>query len=77
MAYCRLSSHQPKCDLYCYNSQDGFITHVGQAGLPHDGTGFTDPDLQSFKARLLELRAMGYSVPDSVFIRIEEELAET
>ncbi len=76
MAYCRFSPNQPMCDLYCYNSQDGFITHVGNAGLPHDGASFTDTNLTSFKTRLLELREMGYSVPDKVFERVDAEITE-
>ena len=28
MAYCRWSSDGFRCDLYCYESNEGFITHV-------------------------------------------------
>lgn len=28
MSYCRWSSDNWRCDLYCYESGDGFITHV-------------------------------------------------
>ncbi len=76
MAYCRLSSEQPECDLYCYDSGTGYETHVGQAGLPHDGASFTDTNLTSFKTRLLELRTIGYRIPDKVFMRIDAEIAE-
>lgn len=28
MSYCRFSSDDFKCDVYCYESDSGFITHV-------------------------------------------------
>src|SRR5574337_47846 len=28
MSFCRWSSDGFQCDLYCYESQDGFVTHV-------------------------------------------------
>ena len=28
MSYCRFSSDNFKCDVYCYESSEGFITHV-------------------------------------------------
>ena len=31
MSYCRFSSDDYRCDLYCYESAQGFVTHV--AGL--------------------------------------------
>ena len=35
MSYCRWSTDQFRCDLYCYESADGFVTHV--AGNRHVG----------------------------------------
>ena len=45
-------------------------------GLAHDGETFNDPDLQSFKDRLLSLRAEGYSFPDGVLEVVDDEIAE-
>ena len=28
MSYCRWSSNNFRCDLYCYESEEGFMTHV-------------------------------------------------
>lgn len=28
MSYCRFSSDNGQCDLYCYESNEGFVTHV-------------------------------------------------
>jgi len=55
-----------------------FIVSAERAplGLPHDGKTFNDPDLHSFKERLLGLRAVGYHVPDSALQRIQEEINE-
>lgn len=47
-----------------------------QIGLSFDGQTFNDPDLESFLGRLLELRAVGYSVPDFVFEAVREDIAE-
>lgn len=44
--------------------------------LPHAGDSFDDPDLESFRDRLLMLRELGYSVPQYVFDDIAEEIAE-
>ncbi len=44
--------------------------------LPHSGETFNDPDLESFKKRLLYLRGLGYSFPDHVLSTIDEEMAE-
>lgn len=117
MSYCRWSSDNWNCDLYCYEDcHGGWTTHVaGQKkhhpdgkpcpeyvidkgpevfrdtymaqqawldecvhkpiGLPHDGESFNDPDLESFKARLLYLRGVGYSFPDYVLEAVDEEIA--
>ena len=40
--------------------------------LPYDGESFNDPDLESFKARLTELREIGYNFPDYLFDENEE-----
>ncbi len=117
MSYCRWSSDDFGCDLYCYEDVNGgWTTHVARnrvigevppmpdllstkpdeflasyraqvafleradrkpIGLPFDGHSFNDPDLPSFKARLLELRAAGYRFPDSVLVAVDQEIAET
>lgn len=120
MSYCRWSTDNFGCDLYCYaDVRGGYTTHVagnkaigdvprvdmvgllnGSAspeevakqhaaqheflmncerrplGLPHDGQSFNDPDLESFLARLLSLRAAGYRFPDYVLDSVREEIEE-
>ena len=119
MSYCRWSSDNWQCDVYCYESADGFTTHVAgnktvepppddqwadfvagritpeefgvkhQAamdfletaerkpiGLPYDGQSFSDPDLESFLARLLHLKETGYNVPEFVINNVREEITE-
>lgn len=31
MSYCRWSSDNFTCDLYCYESNDGFVTHIAES----------------------------------------------
>lgn len=114
MSYCRWSSNNFKCDVYCYQSAEGFVTHVAShrvvgdvpklpdlgepadafvkawkaqsdfvtnakrtpIGLPHAGESFTDPDMESFLARLVELKKAGYEVPDDVINDVGEEIKE-
>lgn len=116
MSYCRWSSDNFKCDLYCYeDANGGWTTHVAsnrlvveppeeldiglvatpewleshnkrsefvltserrKIGLPHDGETFNDPTLGDFKARLLELRKVGYSFPDYVLEEVDQEIAD-
>jgi len=33
MSYCRWSSDNWKCDLYCYEGSDGFVTHIANRKL--------------------------------------------
>lgn len=119
MSYCRWSSDNFRCDLYCYaDVGGGYTTHVAgrrriglenlppdpltiitlppdewlpvyrahraaldalpfeDITLPHSGESFNDPDLASFKERLLYLRKLGYHFPDYVLETIDEETAE-
>jgi hypothetical protein len=120
MSYCRWSSMNWACDLYCYaDITGGWTTHVAHrrrvdavpedrqadfnAGrislaeytqlhrqqmialaripfeplrLPHAGETFHDSTLVEFKARLLELRKLGYRFPDEVIDQIDTELSE-
>lgn len=120
MSYCRFSSDNWKCQLYCYEDvSGGFTTHVasrkhqGEApvldmdglahdritpaefqtqydaqskwlettellaiGLKYDGMQFNDPDLESFLARLLHLRDVGYIFPDYVIASVREEIED-
>ena len=118
MAYCRWSSMNWRCDIYCYQHVDGgYTTHVAsnrvlgdipaepswdliqtnqeqwviehkavmdfletckreRIGLLHDGETFNDPDLETFRARLMDLRAAGYVFPDYVLEEIDEEMKE-
>lgn len=50
-------------------------THVSLR-LPCDGESFECNTLKEMRDKLIELRKMGYHVPDNVFKRIDEELAD-
>lgn len=127
MSYCRWSTNDFQCDIYCYEYvYGGYTTHVAgnrvifpeplppaipwpEPGAPKDviekwsveysarqtavmetirkaertpielpyvGETFNDPDLESFLARLLELKRVGYIFPDDVIETVREELAE-
>lgn len=124
MSYCRWSSDNFRCDLYCYEDvSGGYTTHVAgrrrlgldtlppspyddeafelirqkkndewearykaydkalnalefeDITLPHAGLTFNDPDLETFKMRLLSLRSLGYRFPDYVLEEVDEEIA--
>jgi hypothetical protein len=47
-----------------------------QITLPHAGEWLHEPDLDSLRARLLDLRALGYRIPDRVFADIEAKMNE-
>lgn len=116
MSYCRWSSDDFACDLYCYedvrggytthiasnrvvgevppvpdilevvpeewvaacNAQDAFLGTVQREpiGLPFDGQTFNDPGLESFLARLIELRAAGYRFPECVLNDVKAEIEQ-
>lgn len=115
MSYCRWSSDDCMCDLYCYEScYGGWTTHVARSrrerrpvpsldysnsdvfmetyrsqmedlkniklkpiGLPHDGETFNDETIEKFLERIIYLKSIGYSVPDSVIYNIREEIKES
>lgn len=73
MSYCRWSD----CDIYAYESADGYCIHVaGNVGLAHDGESFLLGDLDSFRAKMIELREAGYDVSDYALAAIDSEIAE-
>lgn len=82
MSYCRWSSDDFECDLYCYaDVRGGYTTHVAgrdkkgkDIGLPHDNATFNDDTLEEFRERLLALRAIGYSFPNYVIDVVDEEI---
>ena len=118
MSYCRWSSNNWNCDVYCYEHVDNcFATHIAgrkregienitklppitvdgfdewwqakenqndelenyplvEIGLPYDGETFYDPTLEVMRERLVELKDLGYAVPDFVFNEIDDELKE-
>jgi hypothetical protein len=118
MSYCRWSSNNWNCDVYCYEHVDNcYATHIAgrkregienitklppidignfdawhiakekqnselenyplvEIGLPYDGESFYDPTLEDMRERLIELKNLGYAVPDFVFNEIEDELTE-
>lgn len=117
MSYCRFSSDNWQCDLYCYGNEFGYFTHVaayrvvgdiptvntsllceGKTSeflkehkkqseyidiakreplkLEHAGQSFRDPDLNSFLNRLLNLRELGYRIPNNAIEQVIDELKE-
>jgi hypothetical protein len=127
VSYCRWSTDDFQCDLYCYaDVSGGYTTHVAGrrrvyknplppkldmpevkehdeasamawtqkwivrnhevSRAPHDWLDlpatedgldtYNDPDLPSFKARLLDLRRQGFQFPDSVLEEIDAEMQE-
>lgn len=57
-----------------YDFLDGCKSEV--IGLPCDGESYSDDTLEEFKARLLELRRVGYIFPDGVLEDIDNEIKE-
>lgn len=90
MSYCRFSSDDGKSDVYVYHSvQGGYVTHVAgrrstgkganeyeNINLPHAGAEFTDDGPALVKARLLELRELGYHIPQAAIDRLQREINE-
>jgi hypothetical protein len=77
LSYCRWSSDNFRCELYCYQDTcGGWTTHVA-AGLSHDSQKFSDPTLEAFRARLIVLREAGYRFPDWVLERVDAEIEQT
>lgn len=116
MSYCRWSSLNWTCDLYCYEDVSGgyttyvanrrivgkvpeaplqllvegklkefealecaqmkFLEHAeyNNIGLPYDGQSFNDPTLETFLARLLNLKKAGYNVPDYTINEVKKEM---
>ncbi len=74
MSYCRWSDS----DIYAYDGGIvGYCIAVsGNNGLAEDGKFFTFEQLEWFRAKLLELRGMGYYVPDYAIAQIDEEMRE-
>ena len=78
MSYCRWSSMNHRCDVYAYESDDGFVVHVAKRrylpdfsdlediGLPYDGETFTYDTENEMLAGLAELAHVGYVVPPSL-----------
>ncbi len=114
MSYCRWSSDDYQCDIYCYESEDGYVIHVAgnrwvpteplppliegiaenfeawyarhqtimgmvekadrkPIGLACDGENFGFDTAGECAAKLVELKAMGYNVPDYAIRSLEEE----
>lgn len=117
MSYCRWSSDDYQCDVYVYESHDGYQLHVAGTrrtpaepfppfvnwhtegwekwhardvkvtemldacprspiGLPHDGETFEFGEPGECADQLVELKAMGYNVPQYAIDALREEQAE-
>lgn len=118
MSYCRFSTDDFRCDVYAYESDNGFTIHVAgsrfvgdcpkldRKAFPNDhidtetlvakakalhdwimtckrepitipgaGESFHEADLAAFKARLLDLRTLGFRFPDEVLAAVDAEIA--
>ncbi len=73
MSYCRWSDS----DIYAYETENGYCIHVsGNVGLALDGESFLLGEIELFRAKMVELRGMGYYVPDYAIAQIDEEMRE-
>lgn len=114
MSYCRFSTDDFTCDVYCYESCfGGWDIHVAALrhrlknlpppvpfdiknldpwferhkkvlemvrhakrypiGLPHDGESFNEPTAAAAAQRLIELKHVGYNVPQSAINALVKE----
>ena len=81
MSYCRWSTNDFNCDLYCYfdNGEQVYVTAVARynnnkkIGLSYDGEIFHDTTKEEFKKTLLILEKEGYNAP---FNDIRKRLAK-
>lgn len=117
MSYCRFSTDDFRCDIYCYEScSGGWDIHVAAVrhrlknlpppvpfdpehldvwferhqkvmkrisrakrypiGLPHDGKSFNEPTAEAAANRLIELKRIGYNVPQDAIDALLEEARE-
>lgn len=117
MSYCRFSCNDYQCDVYAYESEEGFVVHVAQRkvdfqeplpdpvefephfahewlerhnkvlelvgrsprvqiDLPHAGQTFVEETPQALLVRLKLLRDIGYRIPDTAFLYVENEIWE-
>jgi len=86
MSYCRWSSDNYQCDVYCYaDVGGGYTTQVASRrripgadeyqhiGLPYDGEMFNDPTPLAMAERLQMLAKAGYSVSQYAIDALLEE----
>ena len=68
MSYCRWSSDNFQCDVYCYaDVSGGYTTHV------KDGKTYNDATPEQAADRLQELRNSGYKVPQYAIDELRSE----
>jgi len=74
-----LKTKEGECEFFRMRARihDWYEASHEQITLPHAGEWLYEPDLESLRARLLELRALGYRIPDRVFADIEVKMNET
>lgn len=116
MSYCRWSSDDFSCDIYCYESEVGYMVHVasqrvvgdvpkltswshentdeyfqnyykqmefmetaeyGPINLPCDGETFCFDTAADCAFKLIELKDMGYNVPQHAIDSLMEEYLES
>jgi len=68
MSYCTFSSDDHKSDVNVFSIETGWKIHVC------NGKSYDLETLQNLKDKLLELRTLGFHVPEHVFSTIEEEM---
>ena len=113
MSYCRWSSDDFSCDIYCYESEVGYMVHVASnrvvgdvprmdwssaeamsetykdqmefmetvkrepINLPCDGETFCLDNAADCAYKLIELKDMGYNVPQYAIDSLMEEYLES
>ena len=75
MALCRWSDLDFECDIYAYQDAVGYVIHTsGRRDLPHAGEGWGNLSTDEALAKLLELRGLGYVVPDWAVENLEARI---
>jgi hypothetical protein len=68
------SSTERMTETYVQQLRDIQDRDIEQIGLPFDGESYTLGDLEELHAKLLELREVGYHIPDVALTVIQDEM---
>jgi hypothetical protein len=84
MSYCRWSTNNFQCDAYVYESDDGWVLELAakryqddgtivEIGLPYDGQSFLFSHPIECAIKLLEMKLVGYWIPQYAITDLIEE----